>query len=54
MVMGWPFFTKNIGLNNRRKLGMKVEKGKRLEVGECACRERHGGNCVFEEGDGIA
>jgi len=41
-------------LNDKRRLGMKEEKGKRLEVGECVCRERHGGNCVFEEGDGIA
>ena len=28
MLMGWPFFTKDIGLNDRRKLGMNVEKGK--------------------------
>ena len=52
MLMGWPFFTKDIGLNDKRKLGMKVEKGKRLEVGEHVCRERHWGTCVFEEGDG--
>ena len=31
---------------------MKVEKGKRLEAGEHVRRERHGGNCLFEEGDG--
>ena len=30
---------------------MKVE-GKRLEVGERVCRERHGGTCVFEKGEG--
>ena len=54
MLMGWPFFTKDIGLNNRRKLGMKVEKRKRLEAGEHVRRERHGGNCLFEEGDGTA
>ena len=40
MVMGWPFFTKDIGMNDRRKLGMKLEKGKRLEVGERVCKER--------------
>ena len=40
MLMGWPFFTKDIGLNDRRKLGMKVEKGKRPEAGEYVCRER--------------
>ena len=54
MLMGWPFFTKDIGLNDRRKLGMKVEKRKRLEAGEHVRRERHGGNCLFEEGDGTA
>ena len=32
--------------------GLKVEKAKILEAGERACRERHGGNCVFEDGDG--
>ena len=54
MLMGWPFFTKDIGLNDRRKLGMKVEKRKRLEAREHVRRERHGGNCLFEEGDGTA
>ena len=52
-VDGLAILYKGYWFEQQEKAWNEGREGKRLEAGEHVCRERHGGNCVFEEGDGI-